>query len=220
MSNITIVTLADVSYYKVLFSMISSVNVFCGDINIHVVLVNADKSHEEKLKKCHDKINIEMENVKFSTEGEKRNYCTNRRAYLFKILRDVYEGHLVWVDADSIFRGDATDFKKHISDCEITMRPKDLKKGTFAAGVIGIGDTPICRDFINSYYDRVESEKDWMSNQRNLNETYRGYKGKINFKPLDKKYCDVWLSDKGVLWAAKSKQKKDKRYLSEIAKYE
>jgi hypothetical protein len=219
MGNVTIITLADGEYFKMLLSMVRSLSHHCKGAGVHAILVNSTDKQEAIIRKAHDKITVVRDDLSFSSDSEKRCYCTNRRGYLFKKMRSKLSGHLVWIDADSIFRKNCDSFMSHVSSCELTMRPKDLKKGTFAAGVIGIGDSLICHEFIEDYYDAVNKDKDWMSNQRNLNKTYWKYRKKINYKVLDKKYCDVWMSDGGVLWCAKSKLHKSKKYRLEIDKY-
>ena len=219
MSSITIITLADGEYFKLMLGMIRSLRVHWSQASVYAVLVNSTDRQERVLRAAHDRITIIRDNLSFSSNNEKRCYCTNRRGYLFKKLRQKLSGHLLWIDADAIFRKKCDSFMSHVLGCELTMRPKDLKRGTFAAGVIGIGDSVVCNEFIEDYYSEVNRDGDWMSNQRNLNKTYWKYKEKIDYKVLDKKYCDVWLSDEGVLWQAKSKLKKNKKYKLEVKKY-
>lgn len=218
MKEIKIISLADSSYFEYLLCFVRSASKYFPSALFHAVLVNPLEGQVEQLKDSHDRIDVVVEEVKFKTKQAKKCYCASRRAYLFHKLREEFDGILLWVDADSIIRGSCDDLIQHLDSCELTMRPKSDREGCFASGVIGIGNSQICKDFIKEYYRRVLKDKTWMSDQNNLNITYGLFKNMINFKPLDDKYCDVWLSDDGIIWEAKSDKKRGERYIQEMEK--
>ena len=77
----------------------------------------------------------------------------------------------------------------------------------------------MCKEFALKYEQSVNSDHSWMSDQKNLNLAHRAFRKRINFVPLPHNYCDVWLSDEGAIWAAKSKKKNSKRYVHELNKF-
>jgi len=164
-------------------------------------------------------IDVIIENVQFGDDREKRGYCTNRRAFLMYELRKQVDDILMWVDCDSVFIKSCDDLYNHLISCEITMRRKKAAD-KFAAGVIGLNSSKICHEFVDDYWKLVsKNDRTWGVNQKELRACYRMYKDRIKFEYLPKIYCDVWLSDEGVIWTAKSKTKHDDRYLNEIKKY-
>jgi hypothetical protein len=218
MKDITIISLADPDYFEYLVCFVKSANVNFPSASFYAVLVNPIEGQADELKNSHDNIEVVVETKKFKSIQEKKCYCASRRAKLFYDLRSQTEDMLIWIDADSIIRGSCDDLIKHLDSCELTMRPKKTPD-KFASGVIGIGNSEVCVNFIAEYNEKVSKDKSWMSDQNNLNDTYVLFKDVINFKPLPDKYCDVWLSDDGIIWEAKSKKKRGKRYVKEMKKY-
>ena len=220
MNNIKIITLSDHSYFHFLKPMVYSCNLNFKQANMHVVLVNCSESEKEEIENMHDNITVIHEKIEFNSDQEKRGYCTNRRAYLINYLRNNSEDIVVWVDADSIFRKNCDSLYQHFNSCELTMRGRDHDIEDFAAGVIGLGNTPVCYDFSKRYYDMVKTnDRTWAVDQYKLKECYFEFKSKINFISLPYKYCDVWFSDDGVIWSAKSKNKVSKKYKKEVVKF-
>lgn len=217
---VTLFSLADAAYFKYIKALVKSSRKYFPKARFCVFLVNVTKKHLRQL----DGVDciIKTEKKKFKSDREKRCYCASRRGYIFTQLRKEHpDDHLVWIDSDSVFIKNASSiFKKHILSCDVSMRPKSLKQGKFASAVIVSGPKSI--DFFNEYYKKINDRMklyEWTSDQKMLNLTYREFKNKINFKPLPRMFCDVWYSDKGVLWVAKGKCRDDNRYQREMKKW-
>lgn len=217
MSSITLISLADSAYYKYLKVLVKSAIKNFPQAKLYMVLVNMEDGYADEIKSLGDNIRVEIERVDFSGEHEKRCYCAGRRAFLFKKLREETDDILLWVDADSIIRKSCDDLIFHLNSCELTMRSKS--KGKFASGVIGIDSTDICNKFIEEYYLEVGRHNDWMNDQRSLHQVYLKFKDDIKFKYLPRLYCEVSLTEKAVIWTAKSHRKDSKKYKREMAKY-
>lgn len=217
MSNIKIITLSDGAYFNLLIPMVNSVNINFPEANMHIVLVNIEEEKDELIRKINPTYEVVHENVDLKG-NDLKCYCTNRRMFLLNDIRGMDNSFLIWIDADSLVRKRCDELVALSHSCELTMRQKTEKK--HAAGVIGIGNSNVCKEFLNRYSLIGEIEKDWMSNQRNLSNIYKEFKDRISYKPLPNKFCDVWLSDDGVIWAAKSKLKKSEKYIKEKEKYE
>jgi hypothetical protein len=218
LKDITIISLADDVYYQYLKSLVISATINFPQALLFIVLVNMDKKFRDELLSYNSKMKVEIEQVNIPPGYDRACYCASRRAFLFKKLREETSNILLWVDADSIIRKPCNDLISHLNSCDVTMRPK--VSGRFASGIIGINSSDVCNNFINRYYDLVKDDKDWMSDQKNLNRTYLEFKDTINFVPLANIYCDVWLSRQGVIWTAKSKTKKSNKYREEMTKYQ
>lgn len=218
MKNIKIISLADSEYYHFLFALTRSAEEYFPQASLHLTLVNMDECKIEELRKGNNNITVEIENVNFSKEYEKRCYCARRRGFLFYKLRDICDDILLWIDADSVIR-------KNCDDLHVLLNKGDLsvvqrRKATdIRSGIIGINTTPVCREFINRYKSILDFDHTWMSDQQNLNKLYREMEKKINLNLLPDVYCDVWFREEGIIWEAKSKSKNSKRYRIEIEKY-
>lgn len=217
---ITLFSLSDSVYFKYLKSLVKSSRKYYPELKFYIFLVNPTKKQILQMDGIPNTVTI-VEEKKFKNEREKRCYCASRRGYLFTKLREwLPNNHLVWIDSDSVFIKRDKSFHKHILSCDVSMRAKNLKQGKFASGVISGG--PKSSDFFKEYYNKINSRMDlleWTSDQKMLNATYHDFKNKINFKPLPKIFCDVWYTDKGVLWVAKGKCRNDNRYQTEMKKW-
>ena len=214
MRDITILTVANARYFQLLEGMVRSAEKNFSRASMIVELVNMESKYLKIVEQWHSDITVRSTSVEKSLE---KNFCTNRRAFLFREYRKKKFGHMMWLDADSVIRRPCDDLADHLLSCDLTMRMKTEKK--FAAGTIGMGNSQICTEMTNEYYRMVEADSSWMSNQNNLNNLYAKFKKRIRFKPLPNTYCDVWLSDEGVIWAAKARKKKSEKFLSELNKF-
>lgn len=217
---IILFSLTDPEYFKYIKALIRSSKKYFSESKFCATLVNCNDKQINQLKKINN-CDILIENKKFLNDHEKRCYCASRRAHLFIKLREKYpDDYLVWVDADSIFVKNAKLFSNHIISCDVSMRPKNLKIGTFASGVITSGPKSI--DFFNEYNNKINSKLNlnkWLTDQKMLNLTYNEFKNKINFKPLPNIFCDVWYSNNGVLWVAKRRIRDNNAFQNEVNKW-
>lgn len=154
-------------------------------------------------------------------------YYAHVRGKLFRDMIDCTGGHIVWVDADSIFVKEGSGFAKHVLSCDLTMRPKGRDWSTarcFASGVVGMRNTAEMNAFSVAYDNEIKrcekKRKPWYADQKALNNTYAAWKRKIYFQALPFKYCDTRMSDEGVLWTAKGeKGRANIKYTQELEKY-
>lgn len=214
---IKIVTVADSKYLEFLIPMINSASINFPEADMYINLINVGKEIDVVIKGINNKYEIVHEEVKLQGV-ELRNYCGHRRMSLLEELRKKTDSFLLWVDADSLIVKSCEELIELSKTCDLTMREK--QPGKHASGVIGVGSKDICYDFLKHYKEIGEKEKDWGSDQRNLSKAYGDFKHKINYKPLPNKFCDVWLSDEGVIWAIKTKFRNSEKYLTEKKKYE
>ncbi len=217
MKNITLISLADSSYYEYLKVLVKSAIKNFSQAKLYMVLVNMEEKYKDEIKSLGENIRVDIETVSFSGDHEKRCYCASRRAFLFKKLREETDDILLWVDADSIIRKSCDDLIAHLNSCELTMRSKS--KGRFASGVIGVDSTDVCNRFIEEYYAEVGRHNDWMNDQRSLHQIYLKFKDEIIFSYLPRTYCEVSLTEGSVIWTAKSRRKNGRKYRAEMAKY-
>jgi len=217
MKNITLISLADGEYYKYLKVLVASAVKNFPQASLYIVLVNMEEKYRDEIKSFGENIRVNIEKVSFTGEHEKRCYCASRRAFLFKKLRKEIDDILLWVDADSIIRKSCNELIVHLNSCELTMRSKS--KGKFASGVIGVGSSDICNEFIEEYYKEVSKHNDWMNDQRSLCDVYYKFQDRIKFSFLPRPYCEVSLTDDAYIWAAKARRKNSSKYKREMAKY-
>jgi hypothetical protein len=232
MKDITIISLADEKYYKMLKVLVKSSKLYFSSAKMYIVLVNMTEKHGEELKKLNPNLEYKIENIKFDNDLQKSCYCTNRRSYIFHKLRKTRKDILIWIDADCIIRKscdglidiikDNCDFAvKHHGGLIFSRGKKKENKKAFLAGVIVVGNSEFSTEFINYYHFLVNQDsylkvenigktlKDnslnmsiWMLNQHALYKSYIKMKDRLKLKFLPEKYCDTGFSINGVIWAA------------------
>ena len=211
----TIISVANDKYYRYLTALVKSAAIHFPEAAMYVCLVNRE---ENGLKRLHHNIEIEKRYVK----GNDKVYCANLRASLFRSVRKRKSGYLIWVDADTVIRGNCKGLIKHIESCDITARPKPVPQhakrfGHHWSGIISVADTKSCKDFMTAYYHLVSRDPTWLSDQLNLDLALKAFSG--NFKPLPEKYMDFEYEPESVIWTGKGKRTKDKRFQEEVGLY-
>ena len=201
MSDIRVVTLADVKYFGYLQSLVKSINLNLPGVKIHAYLVNLDDAHGKILQGFHPNLEYTIENVKFKFNLQTKCYCTNRRSYLLHDLRQKTNDILVWMDADSIVVKKCPDFLEFVKTCDVSFRPKNLsdltpmarkkrqKPSGFMAGVIVVGNTENSLKFTSAYNS--------MLSQSNYVKARINYSGPI--AKLPKKIKEIWMANQNIL---------------------
>ena len=240
-----IITVADINYFEFVKAMVKSATVNFPDASIYVELINMDKEHVNAINSISNKCSGHILNVKFENNNQRKCFCTNRRVDLFYKIRNECDDILVWIDADSLVRKPCDELMDIISKYDVSaVRRPAIKPGgerTLRAGIIALNNTHGGYMFLERYVnimkkhnqwnnvkDTDDIHKDpftwkvWMANQNVLDQLIRKdieMKELISFGDLSNKFCDVHLSDDGVIWAAKNKLKKSNIYIDELEKY-
>lgn len=201
MSNIRIVTLADLSYFEYLKSLVNSIHINLPDVKIHAYLINLQDVHGDILKSIHPNLEYTIENVKFKFDLQKRCYCTNRRGKILKDLRDSTNDILIWLDADSLIVKECRDLIEFAETCDLSIRPKnksDLTKVAikqrrlphgFMAGVIIVGNSEKSKLFTDMYDKNIS-----QTSYKKVNINYDGPISK-----LPKNIKNIWMCNQDIL---------------------
>lgn len=199
-----LITLGSKEYHNYMVILGESITKYYPEIYPIFYIVDDIEAQSKELLQKYGEIRY----LEHDTNISKPLFCATRRAYLIPELRAEFPADsIMWVDADSVFRRRDEALLTFLQNTSVSMRPKNLKEGKFASGVIVSG--PQSSNFFETYLNFVSREIGsgrWMTDQECLNKTYQFCKSRMNdfgYKPLPNKYCDVWFSDDGVLWTAK-----------------
>lgn len=131
--EIYIISVATKEYFKMLKGLISSSVLKFPQAKFFITLVNMDKRYSHELLKISKDIEFNYDDVFFKSKEHQFIYCTNRRATLLKRFASKKRNSiLIWLDADSIFTKDASDFYNEIIKddyCVCFFQKGRLKKG-------------------------------------------------------------------------------------------
>ena len=222
----SIIAIADINYMGHLGVMVRSAAAHFPQATMRCHLINVPKAKREALMQSHPKIEITSERTSFAGWEQIRKYiyCANKRA---ELLLDAikHNEYLLYLDADSIIRKPCDELVEILQSCDMTVKDKKKKGkakpkyGRFSAGIIGFGNGPIAKQFIERYAYVVKNDINSYSDQYNLYATYKEFKDTIKYVPLPERFCDTRLSEDGVIWNGKSNRKQTPKYQKEMDKY-
>lgn len=161
-------------------------------------------------------------------KNEIPRYCAGFRTYIFGPNRSDYfseEDTLVWIDADSLVRKDLKSLELFCKENEFdtSARPKN-KKDKFASGLIVQKQTSEGLLFGHQWHEKWKERfynEEWTADQNSFNDTVSSNHSKNISKTigLPREFCDVWITEEGVIWQAKHQTKMKKTYSDEMKKY-
>ena len=158
-----IVSLCDEKYVDYALPMVASakVNMPFASVRMHIVNATNFPLLDEKFKAANPKCQCVHEEVQFHSKLQMQCYCTNRRAALFKKIRDEQgssRSPMVWIDADSLIVKPANSLLKHLSGKDILLckkpevvRNRSVGYGRFRGGFVVIGNTDKSDQFVSRY---------------------------------------------------------------------
>ena len=173
---------------------------------------------------CRVELTIIKDDIDYDTL---KRFCAGFRTHIFGDARDEYfdtNDALVWIDADSIVRNDLKELEDFCenNDFDVSARPKNTKY-KYASGLIIQKPTIHGKNFgivWNQKWSKRFEEEEWTADQNAFNDavSYLMSRNKISTMGAPKSFCDVWLSDNGLIWQAKHQTKMKKVYVDEMAK--
>lgn len=215
MSEIRLISLADRKYFDYLKAMVNSAKMNFPEAKMHVYLVGLNDKHGEYLKKINKNLIYTIENVSFSSDAQKRCYCTNRRGVILDELRDKTDDILIWLDADSIIRGPCSEIISMANSCDIGIRFKnklDLKSTKnaksspvgFMAGLIMVGNSEAAKKF-TSEYNAMMCHDLWIK----IKWTDKQIK---NSGKIRREVNKIWMANQDLLYSTYLKMKDQIRF--------
>jgi hypothetical protein len=230
-------TAFDIKYAWWGIHLARSIYVNSPDSNFNIfLLLNADQTDSIESKKVIDlilkanpstKIEVIALDHFMPSEALKR-YCAGFRTTVFGPSRDKYfekDDTLVWIDADSIVRNPLKELEVFCEEnsFDVAARAKNAKY-KFASGLIIQKGTSAARDFGNKWFSKWGhrfSKSEWTADQNAFNDTSQWFfsRGIGNVIAAPKSFCDVWLSESGLIWQAKHQTKMKKIYVDEMKTY-
>ena len=230
-----IFTVASNDYLIYLERFLASAAINVSTTPIHVYLINVDKEKGTYLKSLNRNAVLDFRYIAFSNLSDQRGYCANLRASIFPVLMASNEGAIIWIDVDSLIisKGDALieyankydlSVDYHQDHEMLNASKRKLKRhakgpfgtpyyGVFNSGIITTNNSDMAKNFFISYNEKVKRYPlSWYSDQEGMYLTYAEYKSKMNFHPLDDKFCSRVYSNDAIIWTAKSDIKNDENY--------
>lgn len=216
MGEIRLVSLADRKYFEYLSVLANSARINFPEAKMHVYLVGMNEKQGEYLRKINKNIIYTIENVSFSSEMQKRCYCTNRRGVILNDLRSKTDDVLVWLDADSIIRKSCSELISISNNCDVAIRfknkldfsPKRRKKAKpvgFMAGLIVVGNSEAAKNFASEYNSMMNPDLwtkiIWSDNQIKAS------------TEIDRQSRKIWMANQDILYQTYLKVKDNIKFV-------
>ena len=228
---IKLFTACDLGYFWHAAHLISSAKKNAENVPLCLFIVNVtdvELSHIVQLvSELHDKATVIPIAPPDEITGDKLiAWCAGVRTFIMGMndLRNQFfesDDTLVWLDADSIIRKPIESFLEFIqnNDFDMAARGKndDFK---YASGVVVQKPTTPAQRFGSRWHQNWGALfGEWTADQNAFNQSSYELKDSVKVQKLPKKFCDVWLSEEGVIWQAKHQTKQIKRYTDEMSQY-
>lgn len=235
MEKLVILVVSDEEYLYMVEPLFNSIvkNVTIP-YRFHLHTVNVTDQHRQYFMSNYTNITISNDNILLDgapcvsnpfSKSNKSAYCANIRA---KVLYDVLNSGndpVLYLDVDSIVRGDMVELYTFIKESDLMIFKRQLSKKIntkFLTGVIGVNNTKVAFDLIGVWWSEIQKGNNlfrWYSDQIYFYEATERYKN-ATINTLPKKYIDWDFSDSGIIWVGKAERKyEDERYLKEVSFY-
>jgi hypothetical protein len=173
-------------------------------------------------------IRVDFLNTKgFSEDDPRRDYCANYRTGMLSKFWSP-ERHLLWVDADTIIRGDISELEIFLDDhaaCAVHT-PEMGQPGTYAywlISTVGVSKNPEGRAFLDAWEaEQKRIYNEWYPSIMTCQAAFVNVvmTGKFKVKDITYKYSDKYFRDETPLWEAQGPRKReDPKWLAEMEKY-
>tara|TARA_Y100001980_G_C14549824_1_gene331956 strand:+ start:827 stop:1741 length:915 start_codon:yes stop_codon:yes gene_type:complete len=235
-NEIVFCTVASNDYLPSLERLLASAQLFIPNQIIHIVLVNVDSLKAKYLESLYNNVCIEFDYYEFENNDELRGWCTNRRALLFPKIMEKYSFPVVWIDADTLFINEAGSLIQYAKKYDLSVdysnthptlgaTEKQLKNystgplgtpyfGVFNNSVIVTNNSNIAKKLFNYFSELIQHHRlIWFADQEGLYLTYKKFKNRIKFMPLEKKFCSRSYHSSKIIWTGKANIKDKKEYI-------
>lgn len=187
----------------------------------------ADCLVKSVLKNTPYQIQVDFINTKGMEEEPRRDFCANYRTGM---LSRAWNGkdHLLWLDADTIVRGDISELETFLDDhasCAVHT-PEMGQPGTHAwwlISTVGVSKNPEGRQFLDAWVKEQERiYKEWYPSIMTCQQAWINVEATRQFKCKDitYKYSDKFFRDETPIWEAQGRRKyDDPKWLAEMEKY-
>ena len=241
-NNIVLFTVASNNYLVYLERLLASISINLTTAITYVYLINVDERKDEYLKILNKNIIIEHRFIEFKSLIDQKGYCANLRASIFPVIMNKYDCPILWVDVDSLIIREGPELIEYACKFDLsvdytknhpllTASNKKIAKhakgpfgtpfyGVFNSAIMMTNNSKVAKGFFNVFRDKVNQySMSWYADQEGLYLTYKEFKNKINFSPLDSKYCSRVYDEKAIIWTAKGNIKENEKYIEQGEKY-
>lgn len=231
----TILSIADSEFLPRLETLAGSIARNAPWARLHAYLVNVQADLGDRLRRIHSPTDLtyveeELDStvVKMGMDWatrytEKAGFCVNLRGRaMLSLLREGRE-RVLFVDADTIVRGDLAPLLSLIDahDLVIHMRPKEKDYKRVAGGVIGIRPTPAGLELAERVATHIAAfgDRDYFSDQRAVHQAMQEMGDRLRVAHLPAAFIDWKFDDSSAIWVGKGTTKFSEKYLAEERRY-
>lgn len=157
--------------------------------------------------------------VAYPLQGKKA-YCANIRATIMLKVMLENKSDVLYLDADSLVRGDITHIGDFKGEASFLLRTKSRSLSTkVASGVVYVKYSKVGIKFLRYWKFKINRYgiHKWYTDQKALYRAFVKYEKHVS--PLSSTFIDWSLSDKGLIWTAKGSQKRNKVFIEEKQKW-
>ena len=156
MLDFVFLSVANSPYVPIVEKLVSTLNNFHSEIDLHLVCVNMKDSEIQYLKSLHSNLHPIIVNKTFKKlggsremgpldSGHEEGYCTSCRSWFMLDIMKKYNKSVFYLDADVYLKDDISGLFPKLQEADFMIRAKNLNKDTFKcnAGMVWLIKTKI-----------------------------------------------------------------------------
>lgn len=235
MNELIILCVSDVSYLPFVKTLFNSVK--CNvklPYKFHLHTINVSEEEIENFRNEYKNIEFTSDEITLDSgqnnsnpfcKSKKEAYCANIRAMVICDLLKCTNNPILYLDADSIVRGDLIELYKIIKSNDLALFRRDgaAKKNKILTGVIGINNNKTAFEFINYWVNELLKKDNlykWFSDQIYFYTAMEKFGDEVKISTIPKKFIDVDFLEGAVIWCGKAERKfENEKYIKEMGEY-
>ena len=174
-------------YVPIAEKLVSTLNNFHSEIDLHLVCVNMKDDEVQYLKSLHNNLHPIIVNKEFKKfggnremgpldSGHEEGYCTSCRSWFMLDIMKKYNKSVFYLDADVYLKDSISGLFTELEGADFMVRAKNLNKETFKcnAGMVWVKNTEKNKDLVAKWAEKtINMGISWRSNQWTLDEIIR-----------------------------------------------
>ena len=213
--DLTVVSVSDPEYLRHVRALAYSLKRNFPSAQLYLHLINTEPEQQRDLAIAFPKVEMGVETRSFDSLEEKRVYCAGSRARVMSNLLEWGKPLLLYLDADTIVRGNLARLIALIRSHDLVALKRRNKKDEhlrYATGVVGIRASQSSKVFLRKWADLIDRDPwFWFHEQLYFSKALEQMDGRIDFHSLPKRFIDWHYRLFSPIWVGKGSRKHEER---------
>jgi lipopolysaccharide biosynthesis glycosyltransferase len=199
-----------------------SIRHFNKDVKIYVNGMGFGKEEKEKVISLEDKnIELVLHDLKVPDNMTVPKYITQFKSeFIYQVMKHDHE-KVLYVDSDSLVRGNLEKLWKITKEYDISMRCKGLDRkpiAKYTTSVVCIDNNKRMKNFVRDWKRKVEEDTTCFHIDQNTLGKMMEENKDVKYLPLARQFWDTGLRDNCIIWSPWGSGKDTEKFTKEKQK--